>query len=241
MNFEDVSAAENRFMKSIWASSASDVEALREAIRSGFQVGQLVHNDAWIAIVGGRPFGCELVEEMFAYKRVLDDNVPTIAEVRDRLAGVGPDAMNVLLRTVRRVTPPTLTGLLENSTRFAINELLGNGLADIEVNRKGINVLRDTWNFRPAVRYEFMRRNTLWELVGRYAAFEWYNIRDLRNVRDSLTHYELKGGNECCEVCRKWEGKEFPVDRDPGLPHMECKNPTGCKCYISGVSTIYEW
>ena len=73
---------------------------------------------------------------------------------------------------------------------------------------------------------------------ARMLIFHAYHFRDLRS-------YELSGiktlqilsarDTDCCESCRRLDGKNFEVRNAPEMPNPDCTSPMGCRCTTISV------
>jgi len=77
------------------------------------------------------------------------------------------------------------------------------------------------------------------ETAVRMVDFAAKHRRDLRKFQHigihevRITTVGLNAG--CCSYCQSFEGKMFSLEAVPELPHANCTNSTGCRCWMTPI------
>lgn len=71
--------------------------------------------------------------------------------------------------------------------------------------------------------------------AARMVLFHVCHLRTLKHCQemgDKRVNILTAGAGSSCDRCLEMEGKKFPLEKVPELPHPECEHELGCRCLI---------
>jgi len=221
---------------SIWAVNAADAKKLKSAISRHATSNARADRHGWIALVGGRNFGCREVEATHGYRNQFSSLPAHQTQVIEGMSQLKSSDIVLLLRMIQRKTPTPLGRIIELAgSDQPAGRLVASGIAFFDTNRKQERVYSVHANLKPSIQFEIERRSYVWELACRYAQFQQLIAKQLAQFRasaDILSGYEISATSDSCDACKQLARKRFRLSEPPPLPHVGCTHPKGCRCSI---------
>jgi hypothetical protein len=224
---------------SIWAANLDDVEKLRSAMSRHASSNARADERGWIALVGGRNFGCRQIEAVHGYQDQFNILPAHLARVLEGLDQLKANDITLLSRMIQRKTPTPASRVMELAgSEQSARRLVASGLAMSDTNRKQERVYAVHADLIPAIRFEIDRRSYVWELACRYMQIRHSiasQLAQYRSSADVLAGYQTLAAPDSCAVCQQLAGKRHTITEPAPIPHPGCTHPWGCRCAIVPV------
>ena len=223
---------------SIWAADPAIEARAKSTMRHNQQNSINAGFDQWRDLFGGVDFGSKPIENLYAYRLVMEDESANNAAVIDRMNQIDSAGMELIQRIAGRVNPMPVDKVLERWGQRTIDTLLSSGLAISSTDKKGRDTIQDRFEWRASIRFEFLRRWSLWRLVIRYANMDEGTRRTVATHQPGsrfMSAFCVSCPDDACESCLAINAQQYALGEHPPVPNFDCTCPEGCHLMVMPI------